>query len=58
MLVPERLDDGRTIYPKYKVAVIKKNKGIDTSVVTSLKDMTNKKGEAAYGMIDYKDMTV
>lgn len=58
MLVPERLDDGRTIYPKYKVAVIKKTKGIDTSVVTTLKDMTNKKGEAAYGMIDYKDMTV
>lgn len=58
MLVPERLEDGRTIYPKYKVAVIKKASGIDLSVVTALKDMTNKKGEAAYGMIDYKDMTV
>ena len=37
--------------------LLKKSGAIDTSVVTSLKDMTNRTGEASYGMIDYQDMT-
>lgn len=57
MLVAEKLDDGRAIYPKYKAAIIKMNGNIDLSVVTILKDMTNKTGEATVGMIELRDMT-
>ncbi|MBR4555091.1 MAG: diguanylate cyclase [Ruminococcus sp.] len=56
MSVPEKLEDGRSIYPKYRVAVIKKTRGIDLSVVTVLKDMSAKSGEASYGMIDIREM--
>ena len=57
LIVPETVERFGTIYPKYKIAVIKKSGVIDTSVVTTLKDMTNRTGEASYGMIDYQDLT-
>lgn len=57
LIVPETVERYGTIYPKYKIAVIKKSGTIDTSVVTTLKDMTNRTGEASYGMIDYQDYT-
>jgi diguanylate cyclase (GGDEF)-like protein len=57
LLVPEKTENQGTIYPKYKVAVCKKVGEIDTSVVTVLKDMTNRTGEATYGLIDYLDLT-
>ncbi|MCR5121423.1 MAG: diguanylate cyclase [Ruminococcus sp.] len=57
LVVPESVERYGTIYPKYKIAVIKKSGTIDTSVVTVLKDMTNRTGEASYGMIDYQDLT-
>lgn len=57
LLVPEKTENQGTIYPKYKVAVCKKAGDIDTSVVTVLKDMTNRTGEATYGLIDYLDLT-
>ena len=57
LIVPETVEKFGTIYPKYKIAVIKKSGVIDTSVVTTLKDMTNRTGEASYGMIDYQDLT-
>jgi diguanylate cyclase (GGDEF)-like protein len=57
LIVPETVERFGTIYPKYKIAVIKKSGAIDTSVITTLKDMTNRTGEASYGMIDYQDLT-
>ena len=56
LMVPEKIENMGAIYPKYKIAVIKKNGSADTSVVAALKDMTNRKGEATYGMIDYREM--
>lgn len=58
LVVPENVDRYGTIYPKYKIAVIKKSGVIDSSVISSLKEMTNNTGEAVYGMIDYRDMTM
>ncbi len=54
---PQKVDGVGTLYPKYKVAVIKKNTGIDASVITILKEMTNAKGIAVAGMIDFSDLT-
>ena len=56
LMVPEKIENMGAIYPKYKIAVIKRNGAADTSVVAQLKDMTNRKGEATYGMIDYREM--
>ncbi|MBQ8966096.1 diguanylate cyclase [Ruminococcus sp.] len=56
LMVPEKIENMGAIYPKYKIAVIKRNGAADTSVVSALKDMTNRKGEATYGMIDYREM--
>ena len=53
LLIPQATEKYGTIYPRYKVAVIRKSGALDTSVITALKDMTNKTGEATYGMIDY-----
>ena len=56
LMVPEKIDNLGAIYPKYKIAVIRRSGPADTSVVAALKDMTNRKGEATYGMIDYREM--
>lgn len=56
LLVPEKIGEDTSIYPKYKVAILRKNANIDSSVVTVLKDMTNKTGEAIYGMIDFMEL--
>lgn len=56
LMVPEKIENLGAIYPKYKIAVIKRSGPADTSVVAALKDMTNRKGEATYGMIDYREM--
>ncbi len=56
LLVPLNTESYGTVYPKYKVAVVKKSGALDTSVITALKDMTNKTGEATYGMIDYQSL--
>ena len=55
--VPQNIEGVGTLYPKYKVSVIKKNTGIDPSVITILKEMTNARGEAMIGMIDFSDLT-
>jgi GGDEF domain-containing protein len=52
-----RIDEETAIYPTFKVAVIKTKNNVDASVVSSMKDMTNKTGEATYGLIDFRDMT-
>lgn len=57
LLVPENVRGLGTLYPKYKVAAIKKSSDIDASVITILKEMTNVKGEAMCGMIDFVDMS-
>lgn len=57
LLVPEDLGNQKTVYPKYKIAVVKRStNNINSSIVAVLKDMTNKTGEASYGLIDYRDM--
>jgi GGDEF domain-containing protein len=55
--VPESVAGVGKLYPKYKIAAIKKATDIDASVITILKEMTNVKGEAVNGMIDFNDMT-
>lgn len=52
-----RIDQDTAIYPTFKVAVVKTKNNVDASVVSSMKDMTNKTGEATYGLIDFRDMT-
>ena len=52
-----RIDKDTAIYPTFKVAVVKTKNNVDASVVSSMKDMTNKTGEATYGLIDFRDMT-
>ena len=56
LVVPFELEDGTNVYPKYKIAVVKKGNGIDSSIIATLKDMTNKTGEATYGLIDFLDL--
>ena len=56
LMVPEKIDNLGAIYPKYKIAVIKRSGEADTAVVSALKEMTNRTGEATYGMIDYREM--
>ena len=57
LMIPENVRGLGTIHPKYKVAAIKKSSDIDASVITIMKEMTNVKGEAICGMIDFADMT-
>lgn len=56
LMVPEKVENLGAIYPKYKIAVIRRSGPADTSVVAALKEMTNIRGEATYGMIDYREM--
>ncbi|SFC03986.1 sensor domain-containing diguanylate cyclase [Ruminococcus albus] len=56
LMVPEKIENQGAIYPKYKIAVIRRSGPADTSVVSALKEMTNVRGEATYGMIDYREM--
>jgi len=56
LMVPEKIENLGAIYPKYKIAVIRRSGPADTSVVAALKEMTNIKGEATYGMIDYREL--
>lgn len=57
LMLPVEINNQDTIYPKYKISVIKRSKDADMSILTALKDMTNKTGEATHGMIDFKDLT-
>lgn len=57
LVQPETVAGVGTIYPKYRVAVIKKTSDIDTSVITIMKEMTKMKGEATLGMIDFSDLS-
>ncbi|MBQ5315954.1 MAG: diguanylate cyclase [Oscillospiraceae bacterium] len=56
LVVPVDLDNGSKVYTKYKIAAVKKTGGVDSSMIAVLKDMTNKTGEATYGMIDYREI--
>lgn len=57
LLIPADIgDEIGTVYPKYKVSIARKTDEADTSVVSILKDLTNKTGEATYGMIDYVEL--
>ena len=57
LMLPFDIENAGTVYPKYKISVIKKSRDLDMSALTTLKDMTNKTGEATHGMIDFKDWT-
>jgi GGDEF domain-containing protein/preprotein translocase subunit SecG len=57
LVLPEDVPGVGTIYPKYRVAVVKKSSDIDTSVITVMKEMTKMKGEAMLGMIDFSDLS-
>ena len=57
LVQPETVQGIGTIYPKFRVAVIKKTLDIDSSVITVMKEMTKMKGEAVLGMIDFSDLS-
>ena len=57
LIVPQNIEGVGTLYPKYKVSVLKKNSAIDASVITILKEMTNARGEATVGQIDFSDLS-
>ena len=46
----------RKDYDKF-LEEVRKTTGIDASVITILKEMTNAKGEATVGAIDYSDLS-
>jgi GGDEF domain-containing protein len=57
LITPQNIEGVGMLYPKYKVAVIKKNTDIDASIITILKEMTNARGEAIVGRIDFSDLS-
>ena len=40
----------------YKIAVAKKSEGIDASIISTLKDMTNRTGNAVFGQVQFVDL--
>jgi diguanylate cyclase (GGDEF)-like protein len=56
LTTPADFDNGTKIYSKFKIAMVRKGKNADSSVIAVLKDMTNRTGEAIYGQIDYMDL--
>ena len=44
------------ITAEYKIAVAKKTSGIDTSVISILKDMTNHSGETVFEQVQFIDL--
>ncbi len=57
LIIPQNIEGVGTLYPKYKVSVIKKNSDIDASIITILKEMTNARGEAIVGRVDFSDLS-
>lgn len=57
LLLPVEIEKQGKVFPKYKIAIVKKAKNIDASVVTVLKEMTNQAGEAIHGMLKYQDLS-
>ena len=55
LLAPQETPNGE-ISVEYKIAVVKKNSSINASVISILKDMTNRTGNAVFGQVQYTDL--
>ena len=55
LLTPHETPAGQ-INAEYKIAVAKKSENINTSIISSLKDLTNRNGVAVFGQVQYVDL--
>ena len=47
-----------TVAAEYRIAVVKKTENINTSIISTLKEMTKRSGNAVFGQIVYNDLDV
>ena len=57
LLAPQATPNGE-ISVEYKIAVVKKNSGVNASIISILKDMTNRTGNAVFGQVQYTDLNL
>lgn len=55
LLAPQETPNGE-ISAEYKIAVVKKNSTFNASIISILKDMTNRTGNAVFGQVQYTDL--
>lgn len=55
LLTPHETPSGK-ITAEYKIAVAKKSENINTSVISTLKELTNRSGDAVFGQVQYVDL--
>ena len=55
LLTPHETPAGQ-INAEYKIAVAKKSENINASIISSLKDLTNRNGVAVFGQVQYLDL--
>ncbi|MBR3418866.1 MAG: diguanylate cyclase [Oscillospiraceae bacterium] len=55
LLTPHETPAGQ-INAEYKIAVAKKSDNINASIISSLKDLTNRNGVAVFGQVQYLDL--
>lgn len=55
LLTPHETPAGQ-INAEYKIAVAKKSENINASIISSLKDLTNRNGVAVFGQVQYVDL--
>ena len=55
LLAPQETPNGE-VSVEYKIAVAKKRGSVNTSVISVLKDMTNRTGNAVFGQVQYTDL--
>lgn len=55
LLTPHETPSGQ-ITAEYKIAVAKKSDNINTSIISSLKELTNQSGDAVFGQVQYIDL--
>ncbi|MBP0971965.1 MAG: diguanylate cyclase [Oscillospiraceae bacterium] len=55
LLTPHDTPAGQ-VTAEYKIAVAKKSENINASIISSLKDLTNRNGDAVFGQVQYVDL--
>jgi GGDEF domain-containing protein len=55
LLSPHETPAGQ-VTAEYKIAVAKKSEGINASIISSLKDLTERNGNAVFGQVQYLDL--
>ncbi len=55
LLTPHETPAGQ-VTAEYKIAVAKKSESITSSIISTLKELTNRNGEAVFGQVQYTDL--